>query len=74
MLNRGRARKLQAIFNRCKVRAPLQMQLPTKSCGTMQDTDMGKRINNDIVSQGLMKDTFVFGNALVDMYAKCGVL
>ncbi|KAI5081354.1 hypothetical protein GOP47_0004537, partial [Adiantum capillus-veneris] len=45
-----------------------------KACGLMQDADMGKRIHNDIFSQGLLEKDVVLGNALVDMYAKCGVL
>ncbi|KAI5061774.1 hypothetical protein GOP47_0024279 [Adiantum capillus-veneris] len=45
-----------------------------KACGITQDADMGKRIHDDIVSQGLLEKDIVLGNALVDMYAKCGVL
>ena len=40
----------------------------------MQDANMGKKIHDDIVSQGLLKRFIVLGNAVVDMYAKCGVL
>ncbi|KAI5056866.1 hypothetical protein GOP47_0028684 [Adiantum capillus-veneris] len=45
-----------------------------KACGIMQDIDMGKQIHDEIVSQGLLRNDVVLGNALVDMYAKCGVL
>ncbi|KAI5066554.1 hypothetical protein GOP47_0019178 [Adiantum capillus-veneris] len=45
-----------------------------KACGIMQDAEMGKQIHDEIVSQGLLERNVVLGNALVDMYAKCGVL
>ncbi|KAI5067706.1 hypothetical protein GOP47_0018234 [Adiantum capillus-veneris] len=40
----------------------------------MQDVEIGKEIHKEIVSQGLLKDNVVLGNALIDMYAKCGAL
>ncbi|KAI5061763.1 hypothetical protein GOP47_0024268 [Adiantum capillus-veneris] len=45
-----------------------------KACGITQDADMGKRIHDDIVSQGLLTENLVLGTTLVDMYAKCDVL
>ncbi|MCO5570798.1 hypothetical protein L7F22_024526 [Adiantum nelumboides] len=45
-----------------------------KACGIMQDIDMGKRIHDEIVSEGLLEKNIALGTALVDMYAKCGVL
>ncbi|KAI5081355.1 hypothetical protein GOP47_0004538 [Adiantum capillus-veneris] len=45
-----------------------------KACGTMQDAKMGRKIHDDIASQGLLKENVMLGNALIDMYAKCGVL
>ncbi|KAI5083632.1 hypothetical protein GOP47_0003375 [Adiantum capillus-veneris] len=45
-----------------------------KACGSTQDADMGRKIHADIVSQGLLKKDVVLGNALVDMFAKCGAL
>ncbi|KAI5075041.1 hypothetical protein GOP47_0011002 [Adiantum capillus-veneris] len=45
-----------------------------KACGITQDIDMGKQIHDEIVSQGLLGKDVVLGSALVDMYAKCGVL
>ncbi|KAI5080121.1 hypothetical protein GOP47_0005600 [Adiantum capillus-veneris] len=44
-----------------------------KACGVMQDLDMGKKMHDEIASQGLLKKDVVLGNALVDMYARCGV-
>ncbi|MCO5583964.1 hypothetical protein L7F22_037882 [Adiantum nelumboides] len=38
------------------------------------DIDMGKKIHDIIATQGLLKTNIMLGNALVDMYAKCGVL
>ncbi|MCO5569223.1 hypothetical protein L7F22_022934 [Adiantum nelumboides] len=43
------------------------------ACGIVQDIDMGKQIHDAILRQGLLKSTIVLGNALIDMYAKCGV-
>ncbi|MCO5604539.1 hypothetical protein L7F22_058706 [Adiantum nelumboides] len=40
----------------------------------MQDIDIGKQIHDKIVNQGLLKNTVVLGNALIDMYAKCAAL
>ncbi|KAI5063641.1 hypothetical protein GOP47_0022188 [Adiantum capillus-veneris] len=45
-----------------------------KACGVMRDVDVGVQIHDEIVSQGLLKNNVVLGGALVDMYAKCGVL
>ncbi|MCO5579650.1 hypothetical protein L7F22_033507 [Adiantum nelumboides] len=45
-----------------------------KVCGSMQEIDLGKQIHDEIVSQGLLNKDTVLGTALVDMYAKCGVL
>lgn len=43
------------------------------ACGITQD-DMGKHIHDEIVIQGLLEKNIVLGNALIDMYVKCGVL
>ncbi|KAI5066524.1 hypothetical protein GOP47_0019148 [Adiantum capillus-veneris] len=45
-----------------------------KACGIIRDADVGKQIHDEIASQGLLKRDVVLGNALLDMYAKCGVL
>ncbi|MCO5615076.1 hypothetical protein L7F22_069364 [Adiantum nelumboides] len=45
-----------------------------KACGIVQDVNAGERIRDEIVSQGLLKGDVVLGSALVEMYAKCGVL
>jgi pentatricopeptide repeat protein len=44
-----------------------------KACGGMGDMDAGKRIHDEVVSRGLIKENIVLGTALVDMYAKCGL-
>ncbi|KAI5054408.1 hypothetical protein GOP47_0030704 [Adiantum capillus-veneris] len=45
-----------------------------KACGIIQEVDMGKKIHNEITSQGLLSKHAMLGDALVYMYAKCGVL
>jgi pentatricopeptide repeat protein len=42
-------------------------------CGTLA-IHKGQQIHHEIVSRGLIEKNGVLGNALVDMYAKCGVL
>ena len=47
-----------------------------KVCGSVTDVKKGMQIHDEIVSRGLLEenDDVVLGNALVDMYAKCGSL
>ncbi|KAI5059723.1 hypothetical protein GOP47_0026042 [Adiantum capillus-veneris] len=45
-----------------------------KACAVLGDIDKGKQIHNEILRQGLLKHNILLGNALVDMYAKCGAL
>ena len=45
-----------------------------KACATIGATDEGKQIHEEIARQGLLQNGIVLGNALVDMYAKCGVV
>ena len=45
-----------------------------KACGTIGAIEKGKQIHDEISSRGLLKNDLVLGNALVDMYAKCGLL
>ncbi|MCO5596323.1 hypothetical protein L7F22_050384 [Adiantum nelumboides] len=45
-----------------------------KACGILQDVDRGEQIHNEVVSQGLLEKSVVLCSAVVDMYAKCGVL
>lgn len=42
-----------------------------KACGSLEDLEQGHRIHSHIVNSGLESATLV-GNALLDMYAKCG--
>lgn len=44
-----------------------------KACATMGIVSEGQELNAEILRRGLEKDTTV-GNALVDMYGKCGAL
>ena len=42
------------------------------ACGIAKAFDKGKQIHEEIVNKGLLKKHINLGNALVDMYAKCG--
>ena len=45
-----------------------------KVCGRMEALQKGEQIHKEIVNKGLLKNNIVLGNALLDMYAKCGML
>ena len=45
-----------------------------EACATIGAADKGKRIHGGVARQGLLQDGIVLGNALVGMYAKCGVV
>ncbi|MCO5559087.1 hypothetical protein L7F22_012679 [Adiantum nelumboides] len=45
-----------------------------KACAAIGAIDKGKQIHDEILKQGLLEHDTVVGNALVDMYAKCGAL
>ncbi|KAI5080314.1 hypothetical protein GOP47_0005793 [Adiantum capillus-veneris] len=45
-----------------------------KSCGNMEALDKGKEIHDEIARKGFLKKHIELGNALVDMYCKCGSL
>jgi pentatricopeptide repeat protein len=45
-----------------------------KACGSTRSFEEGKRIHEEIAGRGLLRHNAVLGNALVDMYAKCGAL
>jgi pentatricopeptide repeat protein len=45
-----------------------------KACSMTGKLDKGKQIHEEIISSGLLEDNLDLGNALVDMYAKCGAL
>ena len=44
-----------------------------KSCGLTRAITKGKQLHDDIISQGLLKKDIVLGNALIDMYGRCGM-
>eukprot|EP01018_Ginkgo_biloba_P008638 Gb_28775 [translate_table: standard] len=52
---------------------PNEVTFPTilPACANLAALEHGKEIHEDIIKSGLDSDIFV-GNALVDMYAKCG--
>ncbi|KAF3795132.1 Pentatricopeptide repeat-containing protein [Nymphaea thermarum] len=47
------------------------MVIVLSACSQLGDLDMGKKVHRYIVDNGIKMDVFV-GNALVDMYIKCG--
>lgn len=44
------------------------------ACSCIATIDKGTQIHNEIVNAGLLGTNIALGNALVDMYAKCGLL
>jgi pentatricopeptide repeat protein len=44
------------------------------ACANVGALDKGKQIHDEIGKRGFLRKSIVLGNALVDMYAKCGVL
>ena len=44
------------------------------ACGSIGAINKGREIHDQIIDEGLLGKTIVLGNALVDMYAKCGAL
>ncbi|KAI5081458.1 hypothetical protein GOP47_0004641 [Adiantum capillus-veneris] len=45
-----------------------------KACGSIQAEDKGREIHVEAERQGLLEQNVIVGNALIDMYAKCGFL
>jgi pentatricopeptide repeat protein len=45
-----------------------------KACGIVRSLEVGQNIDAEIRRQRLLEKDVVLGNALVDMYAKCGAL
>ncbi|KAH7445143.1 hypothetical protein KP509_02G109100 [Ceratopteris richardii] len=45
-----------------------------KACAKVGDLDKGSILHNEISKSNLLKDGIALGNALVDMYVKCGAL
>ena len=44
------------------------------ACAAIGSLDIGETIHDKLREQWLLKDNIVLGNALIDMYTKCGVL
>ena len=45
-----------------------------KACGILRAIDKGKEVHDHIARSGLLGKNVPLGNALIDMYAKCGLL
>jgi pentatricopeptide repeat protein len=43
-------------------------------CGSLKEVQNGREIHSEIVKKGFLECNSLIGNALVDMYAKCGLL
>jgi pentatricopeptide repeat protein len=53
---------------------PITFTCLLKACSNTRAIGKGKEIHNEIVGRGLLEKDTVLGNALVDMYAKCGLI
>ena len=45
-----------------------------KACGSVRSLQIGEEIDAEVRKQGLLQKDVVLGTALVNMYAKCGML
>ncbi|KAH7366416.1 hypothetical protein KP509_18G077200 [Ceratopteris richardii] len=45
-----------------------------KACANLRRADLGRLVHIEILRQGLLESNALLGTALVDMYAKCGML
>jgi pentatricopeptide repeat protein len=45
-----------------------------KACGSIGAIDKGRQVHEELITEELLQTSIVLGNALVDMYAKCGML
>lgn len=45
-----------------------------KACGSLKYSILGREIHTVVEQEGLLKSSQIIGNALIDMYAKCGML
>ncbi|KAH7298126.1 hypothetical protein KP509_25G027600 [Ceratopteris richardii] len=45
-----------------------------KICGNTKDLRRGEEVHSEIITNGLLIQSFTLGGALVDMYVKCGAL
>ncbi|KAH7289259.1 hypothetical protein KP509_31G066800 [Ceratopteris richardii] len=45
-----------------------------KACATLRDVEKGQVVHDKIARRGMLNGNVVLGNALMDMYVKCGAL
>ncbi|KAH7387230.1 hypothetical protein KP509_16G011900 [Ceratopteris richardii] len=45
-----------------------------QACSSIGAVEEGEKIHDEVMRQGLLQESIVVGNALIDMYAKCGAL
>ncbi|KAH7424827.1 hypothetical protein KP509_11G026900 [Ceratopteris richardii] len=74
----GEALKALACYEnfQCKGFNPDSIMLTcvAKACGSIGALDKGREIHEKVAKEGLFRNDTVLGTALIDMYAKCGVL
>jgi pentatricopeptide repeat protein len=64
----------ERIQNDCLSPDTVTFMCMLKACGSIRALAKGKQIHSEIVRIGLLNKETVLRNALVDMYAKCGML
>lgn len=45
-----------------------------KACAEQNDLHMGRKLHDDLCRRGLLEKNITVGNAIINMYAKCGAL
>ena len=65
---------MQRIYCECLSPDSVTFICILKACGTIGATNKGKQIHDKIRRRGLLEKDITLGNALLDMYTRCGML
>ena len=65
---------MQRIYCECLSPDSVTLICILKACGTIRATNKGKQIHDKIRRRGLLEKDVTLGNALLDMYTRCGML
>ena len=65
---------MQRIYCECLSPDSVTFICILKACGTIGGTNKGKQIHDKIRRRGLLEKDITLGNALLDMYTRCGML
>jgi pentatricopeptide repeat protein len=65
---------MQRIYNECLSLNSVTFICILKACATIGAINKGKQIHERIMNSGLLETDLVLGNALIDMYARCGMV